>query len=87
VKVIQAAARGWVERKHFRQAREKSVSARIIQDNVRAYLEFKNWAWWKLFNKARPVFRGRNVDKELKDRESQVFICSLFVHVILSHYC
>nr|2BL0_A Chain A, MAJOR PLASMODIAL MYOSIN HEAVY CHAIN [Physarum polycephalum] len=55
VKVVQAAARGWVERKHFRQAREKSVSARIIQDNIRAYLEFKNWAWWKLFAKARPL--------------------------------
>jgi myosin heavy subunit len=72
VKVVQAAARGWVERKHFRQAREKSISARIIQDNIRAYLEFKNWAWWKLFAKARPLLVGRNMDKELKDRDNQI---------------
>jgi myosin heavy subunit len=72
VKVIQAAARGWVERKHFRAAREKSISARIIQDNIRAYLEFKNWAWWKLFAKARPLLHGRNMDKELKDRDTQI---------------
>jgi myosin protein heavy chain len=72
VKVVQAAARGWVERKHFRQAREKSISARIIQDNIRAYLEFKNWAWWKLFAKARPLLVGRNMDKELKDRDSKI---------------
>lgn len=70
VKVIQAASRGWVERKHFRAAREKSISARIIQDNIRAYIDFKNWAWWKLFSKARPLLKGRNMDKELKERES-----------------
>ncbi len=34
VKVVQAAARGWVERKHFRAAREKSISARIIQVSI-----------------------------------------------------
>ena len=53
-KVVQAAARGWVERKHSRQTREKSFSTRIIQDNIRAYLEFKNWTWWKLFAKTPP---------------------------------
>lgn len=72
VKVVQAAARGWVERKHFRSAREKSISARIIQDNIRAYLEFKNWPWWKLFAKARPLLVGRHMDKELKDRDAKI---------------
>lgn len=72
VKVVQAAARGWVERKRFRQAREKSISARIIQDNIRAYLEFKNWPWWKLFSKVRPMLTGKKLDKELKEKESEI---------------
>jgi hypothetical protein len=39
-------------------------AARVIQENIRAYLEFKNWVWWRLYSKSRPLLCRRNMDKE-----------------------
>jgi hypothetical protein len=35
----------------------KTVAVKIIQRNVRAWVGFKNWPWWRLFAKARPMLK------------------------------
>jgi len=72
IKGIQAASRGWLSRRNFKIAREYTVAAQIIQQNLRAYLEFKNWPWWKLFAKARPMLKRRNFEKEMKDKDREI---------------
>lgn len=72
IKGIQAACRGWLARQNYRSLRESTISARIIQQNLRAYLEFKNWPWWKLFSKARPLLKRGNLEKENKEKENQI---------------
>jgi myosin heavy subunit len=69
---IQAAARAYLGRAHYAELKETTVSAIIIQQNLRAYLEFKNWAWWKLFQKARPLLKRRNFEKEIQDKDNQI---------------
>lgn len=69
---IQAAARAYLARARYAELKETTVSAIIIQQNLRAYLEFKNWAWWKLFQKVRPLLKRRNFEKEIQDKDSQI---------------
>jgi len=72
IKSIQSASRGWLARRHYKQVRDNTMAAKIIQQNLRAYLDFKNWPWWKLFSKARPLLKRRNFDKEIKDKEREI---------------
>lgn len=72
IPVIQAACRGYIARKMYKKKREKSVAAQVIQRNIRAWLEFKNWPWYKLFVKARPLLKHRNVEEELKQKDDEI---------------
>jgi len=69
---IQAASRGYVARQLYKRMTEKTVAVRIIQRNIRAWVGFKNWPWWKLFSKSRPMLKRRNFEKELEQRNKQL---------------
>lgn len=51
---------------------EKTVAVRIIQRNIRAYVSFKNWTWWKLFSKAKPMLKRVNFENQLKEKQTQI---------------
>lgn len=69
---IQAGARAFLARRMYDKMREQSVSARILQRNIRAWLELKNWPWYQLYVKARPLISQRNFQKEIDDLKKQV---------------
>jgi myosin protein heavy chain len=69
---IQNSCRAWCARKQWRMMREQTIAAKIIQQNLRAWLEFKNWPWWKLYQKARPLLKRRNFEKEVEEREAVI---------------
>jgi myosin heavy subunit len=72
VLTVQAAARGWHARRRYRIMHSQSDAAMAIQANVRAYIRFKKWGWWKLFCKARPLLKRRNIEKELEERDQKI---------------
>eukprot|EP01107_Rhizomastix_libera_P005952 TRINITY_DN20054_c0_g1_i1.p1 TRINITY_DN20054_c0_g1~~TRINITY_DN20054_c0_g1_i1.p1 ORF type:complete len:2118 (-),score=766.83 TRINITY_DN20054_c0_g1_i1:95-6448(-) len=70
---IQASCRAFISRKRFIELKARTIAAVLIQQNLRAYIDFKNWPWWKLFQKVRPLLEG--VDgprKKIKELEKQV---------------
>jgi myosin heavy subunit len=69
---IQAGARAFLARRAYDKMREQTVSAKILQRNIRAWLEIKNWAWWNLYIKARPLITQRNFQKEIDDLQKQI---------------
>lgn len=69
---IQAGARAFLARRMYDKMREQTVSAKILQRNIRAWLELKNWAWYQLYVKARPLISQRNFQKEIDDLKKQV---------------
>lgn len=69
---IQACCRAFLSRKRFVQLKQRTISAVLIQNSVRAYIELKNWPWWKLFQKIRPLLKRRNFENEIKERENQI---------------
>ena len=46
-----SAARGWHARRRYRIMHSQNDAALAIQANVRAWIRFKKWGWWKLFCK------------------------------------
>jgi len=72
VPIVQAAARGYVARKMLKKMHEKKIAVAVLQRNIRAWLEFKNWAWFKLFTKARPLLKRRNFEKEIEERQALI---------------
>lgn len=69
---IQAGARAFLARRAYDKMREQTVSAKILQRNIRAWLELRNWDWWKLYVKARPLITQRNFQKEIDDLQKQI---------------
>ncbi|CAH8641262.1 unnamed protein product [Heterobilharzia americana] len=52
---FQAYARGYLARRAKEQHLQNIQASKIIQRNCEAYLKLRNWAWWRLFTKVRPL--------------------------------
>ena len=48
------------------------IGVAVIQRNVRKYLFLKNWAWWKLYTKVKPLLNVARTEEEMKQKEEEV---------------
>ena len=69
---IQASCRGWIARNMFKKLRLQSTASKVVKKNLRAYLDFRDWAWWKLFVKVRPLLEQKKHKDEIKERELKI---------------
>ncbi|KAI5190821.1 myosin heavy chain 9/10/11/14 [Nematocida minor] len=54
----------------LKKAREDAVS--LIQKNVKIYAAVRNWSWWKLCMKVRPLLEVRKAEDEIKERDIKI---------------
>ena len=47
-------------------------AARVIQTNIRKYLQFRDWGWWLLFTKVKPLLRNAEEEAEAKAKEAEM---------------
>ncbi|EJW02368.1 hypothetical protein EDEG_03199 [Edhazardia aedis USNM 41457] len=47
--------------------REKAIV--ILQKNARISIEFRNWHWWKLYQKIKPLLKIRKHEEEIKSKD------------------
>jgi len=69
---LQAASRAALGRRNYIALREKTMAATIIQANLRAFIEFRNWPWWKLFQNTRRLLKRVNIEAEKKKVEKEL---------------
>eukprot|EP01090_Pellita_catalonica_P012524 TRINITY_DN2743_c0_g1_i1.p1 TRINITY_DN2743_c0_g1~~TRINITY_DN2743_c0_g1_i1.p1 ORF type:complete len:1470 (-),score=356.83 TRINITY_DN2743_c0_g1_i1:46-4158(-) len=69
---VQAAVRAFLARREYGKTRDRTKSAIIVQRNVRAWLEIRNWGWWKLFSKALPLATQPNFQEDIDDLEKSI---------------
>uniref|UniRef100_A0A3Q3EWP1 Myosin-10-like n=1 Tax=Kryptolebias marmoratus TaxID=37003 RepID=A0A3Q3EWP1_KRYMA len=67
---FQSAARGFLARKAFLKKQQQLSALRVMQRNCYAYLKLRNWQWWRLFNKVKPLLQVTRQDEEIQARES-----------------
>merc|ERR1719446_1856890 len=71
---LQAWIRGKLSRIHFIKLQEQREALMVVQRNLRKYLKLKNWGWYKLWQKVKPllnVTRGEDEIEKLEERANQ----------------
>ncbi|XP_072316168.1 uncharacterized protein myh14 isoform X4 [Eucyclogobius newberryi] len=69
---FQSAARGYLARKAFAKKQQQLSAMRVMQRNCAAYLKLRNWQWWRLFTKVKPLLQVTRQDEEIQVRETEL---------------
>ncbi|KAH9830181.1 P-loop containing nucleoside triphosphate hydrolase protein [Rhodofomes roseus] len=69
---LQAVARKWTARRQMKKILNRAVAIRTIQRNARVYGELRDWPWWQLYTKVRPLLGSTRNDDELRKKEAEL---------------
>ncbi|KAK7929897.1 hypothetical protein WMY93_006292 [Mugilogobius chulae] len=69
---FQAYCRGYVARKAFAKRQQQLTAMKVIQRNCAAYLKLRNWQWWRLFTKVKPLLQVTRQEEEMLELEQQL---------------
>ncbi|XP_076027273.1 myosin-9-like [Genypterus blacodes] len=69
---FQACCRGYLARKAFAKRQQQLTAMKVIQRNCAAYLKLRNWQWWRLFTKVKPLLQVSRQEDEMFAREEEL---------------
>ncbi|XP_065898509.1 myosin-9-like [Dysidea avara] len=69
---LQACIRGLLGRRAYLKRVEQSRAMKVIQSNIRSYLKLRNWPWWRLFTKVKPLLQVTNQEEERRQMETEI---------------
>ncbi|KAJ8253887.1 hypothetical protein COCON_G00204990 [Conger conger] len=69
---FQSQARGFLGRKAFAKRQQQLTAMKVIQRNCAAYLMLRNWQWWRLFTKVKPLLQVTRQDEEMSHKEEEL---------------
>ncbi|XP_013100144.1 myosin heavy chain, muscle isoform X27 [Stomoxys calcitrans] len=68
---MQAWARGYLARKGFKKLQEQRVALKVVQRNLRKYLQLRTWPWYKLWQKVKPLLNVSRIEDEIARLEEK----------------
>ena len=69
---FQSVTRGFVQRRIAHKKLYRAEAARLVQDNLRIYLQMQNSPWWRLFVRMRPLLGATHSANEVKKRDEAI---------------
>ncbi|XP_055948536.1 myosin heavy chain, muscle-like isoform X5 [Argiope bruennichi] len=69
---LQAWIRWYLSKKEFKKLQEQRVALLVIQRNLRKFLQLRNWLWYKLYIKVKPLLSMARVEDEMKELEDKL---------------
>lgn len=69
---FQALTRGWIARKIYKKLMEQRVGVVVLQRNIRQHFVLRNWPWWKLFTKVKPLLSIARQEDEIREKEEEM---------------
>uniref|UniRef100_H0XMI4 Myosin-9 n=1 Tax=Otolemur garnettii TaxID=30611 RepID=H0XMI4_OTOGA len=69
---FQACCRGYLARKAFAKRQQQLTAMRVLQRNCAAYLKLRNWQWWRLFTKVKPLLQVSRQEEEMMAKEEEL---------------
>merc|ERR1712113_1069796 len=69
---LQAKARGKLMRVEFKKMVARNLAAKCIQRNIRKFVQFRDWHWWKLYTRVKPLLNTVKAEDELKAKDAQI---------------
>ncbi|XP_004705615.1 myosin-16 [Echinops telfairi] len=70
--MLQCRLRGFLMRIEFKKMLERRIGLKVIQRNVRKFLQLRFWGWWKLYNKVKPLLNVARQEEEMKAKEEEL---------------
>lgn len=55
VRRLQAQMRAFLVRSRFKTMLDQKLAVCVLQRNTKKYLAVRNWAWWRLYTKMKPL--------------------------------
>ncbi|CAC5402214.1 MYH6_7 [Mytilus coruscus] len=68
ISMFQAHIRGYLIRKAYKKLQDQRVGLSVIQRNIRKWLILRNWQWWKLYIKVKPLLNIARAEEEMKKK-------------------
>ncbi|XP_043866602.1 myosin heavy chain, non-muscle isoform X4 [Drosophila mojavensis] len=69
---FQAFCRGFLARRNYQKRLQQLNAIRIIQRNCAAYLKLRNWQWWRLYTKVKPLLEVTKQEEKLVQKEDEL---------------
>jgi myosin heavy chain 6/7 len=71
IATLQAQIRGYIMRKDYKKMLDQRLALSVLQRNCRKYLSLRNWPWWKLYTKVKPLLSVARQEEEMKKLEDE----------------
>lgn len=68
---LQAFIRGFTARKNYQKLQEQRVALIVVQRNLRKYMKMKTWAWFRLWQRVKPLLNVTRIEDEIKALEDK----------------
>ncbi|CAB4066476.1 MYH [Lepeophtheirus salmonis] len=69
---FQAYCRGLLARRNYQKRTQQLNAIRILQRNCSAYLKLRNWQWWRLYTKVKPLLQVTKNDEKVIQKETEL---------------
>jgi len=69
---FQAATRMYTARRQMKKILNRAAAVRTIQRNARLYVQLREWPWWQMYSKVRPLLKATRHDEELKRKQVEL---------------
>ncbi|TMS36883.1 hypothetical protein L596_003949 [Steinernema carpocapsae] len=69
---FQARCRSFLAHRLYQKRVQQSNAIRVLQRNGLAYLKLRNWQWWRLFTKVKPLLQVTNQEAVLSAKEDEL---------------
>jgi len=63
---FQARIRAYLIRKNYSKLQDQRVALSVIQRNIRQWMKMKNWQWWKLYTRVKPLLTQARAEDDMK---------------------
>lgn len=68
---LQSFIRGLIGRKEYLRLQEQRVSLVVVQRNLRKFMVLKNWTWFNMWQKVKPLLSAGRIEDEIRDVEEK----------------
>ncbi|XP_067128041.1 LOW QUALITY PROTEIN: myosin heavy chain, non-muscle-like [Centruroides vittatus] len=69
---FQSYCRGVLARRNYQKRLQQLNAIRILQRNCAAYLKLRNWSWWRLYTKVKPLLQVTKQEEKLNEKEDEL---------------
>ncbi|XP_038064642.1 myosin heavy chain, striated muscle-like isoform X2 [Patiria miniata] len=70
--LLQAVCRGYLMRRIYKKILDQRVGLAVLQRNIRKYLVLRNWGWWRLYTKVKPLLNVARAEDEMKAMDEEL---------------